>query len=187
MSRSMDAASGESAGVNIDRARPLTASAGAQAVLARDPGAFVVKQGGISSSSGRDQITDRGAHQAGDAGQRGDEHPFVPHFLQDRAAEPGVERRALQLLKDLLQTARCQGRAGPEGQNVQVVQVPDAPLGIQRSGDDALTTEHVLMAEAPIQDVQMLHAVQQRQDEGGRARPPAQMLRWRLPDRMPCS
>jgi hypothetical protein len=56
--------------------------------------------------------------------------------------------------------------AGAKRQIVQLGEVPHAAFFIERGRDQALAAQHRRAAEAPLEKVEMGHAVQQRQDRG---------------------
>jgi hypothetical protein len=65
-----------------------------EALRSRDCDTLVEESCGKIGRAGCDNVTDRSAHQAGDAGGTSDEHPFLPHFMQDRFAEPRLKAGA---------------------------------------------------------------------------------------------
>ena len=58
-----------------------------EALTLGDGGAFVRAVQPQDRRPRRNDVADRGAHQAGQPRRGGDEHPFLPHFLQDIFAE----------------------------------------------------------------------------------------------------
>lgn len=116
-----------------------------------------------------DDIADGSAHQAGDPRRRCDEDPLVPHLLHDVVAETCFEAGVRKRRRDLFYPRRASQVALPEGKQMQVVEVNDPSLRIADRGNDAQTTQHMLMAKAFIQCVEMPHAIQHRQDRRLRA------------------
>jgi hypothetical protein len=53
-----------------------------------------------------------------------------------------------------------------EREKMQIVEVEDAALAVERRRDDALTAEHRSGAKARSEQIHVLHAVEERQDRG---------------------
>ncbi len=60
--------------------------AGRKALARGNGGALLEQRHGEIRRTRRHDIADRRAHQAGDAGAGGDEHPLLPHLLQEGMA-----------------------------------------------------------------------------------------------------
>jgi hypothetical protein len=66
---------------------------------------------------------------------RGDENPLFPHFLQNLVSEPRIEARAHQRRCDRLDPRRTGTVQLAERKRVKIVEVNDAPVGVDRRRD----------------------------------------------------
>src|SRR3954453_14231693 len=118
-----------------------------------------------AAGSGED-VADRGAHQAGGRRQRGEKHPLLPHVLHDVLAGGGPSDAALEGLVDRLDPIRQLAIALAVIDRLHRLELHHLALLIERCGDGAEATEHALLAELVVEDVEMLHAVEHRDDRG---------------------
>ena len=108
----------------------------------------------------------RRAHETGAGGKRGQEHPLLPHLEHDLRACPRLEARASHQLSDARDAVGHRPIALAERQRMPVVEMHDLLVGVQGRRDHALAAEHVVDSEARVEDVEMAHAIEQRQDRG---------------------
>ena len=118
-------------------------------------------QSGLVDPAAADDVTDGAPHQAGRSGQRGDEHPFLPHLLQDRVTAVRLE---LRLRKQGLDGQRALAARIffqlTERKLVKVAQMNHIAVVGERHGDLALPAQNRLRPEPVLQRVQMAHPVQ---------------------------
>jgi hypothetical protein len=69
-------------------------------VGAGDRGALIEEIARQPETAGGDHVADRAAHRAGDAGERGEKHPLLPHLELDRVAGGGREPDPAQRRRD---------------------------------------------------------------------------------------
>ena len=155
--------------VRMARMRCTTDALGGKPCRAAISAHSSIKAVDETAAARRDDVADRGAHQAGQRRRRGgDEHPFVPHVLQDRRAELRIETRVRQRRRDRLDARRARAVARAEGQAVQFVEMQDAPSA---SSVEEIRQRPPSVWAAPKRRssaVEMMHAVEQRQDRGRR-------------------
>ena len=111
--------------------------AGREPLRRRDRAALVEKRGRQVDGAGGDDVAESRPHQAGDAGGGGDEHPLVPHLLQDRVAQARLEAGARKCRRDGLAARRYGAVLLAECHAMDVVEMADVALGAERRRDHA--------------------------------------------------
>src|SRR5581483_6263267 len=101
-------------------------------------------------------------------GQCRDEHPLLPHLLDDSRAQARLESGPGQLLEDGGGAVRALRLALAETEAMQIIEMQDLACRIERRGDETLTAEHRWCPEVAFQHVQMAHPVQRGQYRGTR-------------------
>ncbi len=106
------------------------------------------------------------SHQARDPGRGGDEDPLLPHLLHDLGARLRIELRSGEGRGDGFDA----GRPGPieptEYDLVDLVQVYDRAVRIERGRDLANAAEDVGFVKACRELIDVPHSVKQGQDGG---------------------
>ena len=129
-------------------------------------GVFLEKaEGEIGGASG-DDVADRRAHQTRDAGGGGDEDPFLPQLLPDDRTGLRTETRIGQGGGDRLHSGRVGAIEFAEHQTMEIVEMLDAAVAVERRGNLAQAAKDLFRAEARGQDIEMAHAVEHGQDRG---------------------
>ena len=132
-----------------------------------DRAAFVEDaQQEILAARGCQDRADRTAHQAGRARHRSQEHPFLPHVLDDVFARNRAGNAARENLRDGADPVRHLAVAFAEGERLLRLQLNHLALVIERHHDRAEAAEHAIAAEFCVEDIQMPHAVEHRDDRG---------------------
>ncbi|GCC46367.1 hypothetical protein chiPu_0030623, partial [Chiloscyllium punctatum] len=131
-----------------------------------DRAAFVEDAEQEIPAAGRGQdVADRGPHQAGGRGERGQEYPLLPHVLHHVLAGGRAVDRG-EGLGDRAHPVRQPAGAFTESQGLHRLQLHHLALFIQRRRDRTETAKHVLGAERLVERIEMQHAVEQRDDRG---------------------
>src|SRR4029077_13727591 len=91
-----------------------------------------------------DDVAEGRAHQASDAGSSREEHPLLPHLLQDGVAQPRVEPGAGERRSDRAGAGRTGLAQLAARQPMRVVEMKNAAFGVERRGDHAEAAEHAV-------------------------------------------
>src|SRR5882757_9948951 len=133
-------------------------------------------------------ISDGRAHETGDAGQCGEEDPLLPHLLHDMVAEAGVKAGIAQNACDTMNAFGHRAVALTKGELVNVVEVDNSTLRIERRCDDTLTAKNEGSSESLVQHVKVSHTIEQRQHHAwSRVQLPPRRSPLPPQDRRPCN
>ena len=131
ISRSIDAVNSEPGAVRTEAPMLMAVSRGVKPLAAAmAPHSPEQPQRNILRTGGND-IPHRRAHEARSGRRRGDEHPLLPHLVQDIGAQMRVETGHPQNAGDILDAARCAAAARAERQGIESAQLVDASIRIQ--------------------------------------------------------